>query len=257
MLAQQRKVKMERESMKILSVNHGYNNKAQKTNQSKTNTNFGAVLVKSNFELFEGRKSLAEKLFGGIGFSYPTKLSALANRTRGNSKNIVAQPFTFEAKNPTRFQEVYLSDGQERKLDEALVAVGKELENNYNQQVAAGRSFGDLEHRGIIINRLWEQPAGPMRTLRNLVEEFFTEAEKNPIEHVVTACAARLKKANEKVGDAQQAINVDLHAALNGRKFPEQLELPFPQEKLKRRIRFGLGGMLDDFGSFRHPWDRG
>lgn len=237
--------------MKILAVNQCYNNKAQKTNQAKGNPNFGAVLVKSNFELFEGRKSLAEKLLA-ISWNIPSRLTALANWTRGNKENIVAKPYTWEAENPTRLQEVYLSDAQERKLNDALAAAREVIEHDQD-----GIDWGLAENYGKVTSRLWELSKGPVRTLRNLAEEFFAEAEKNPIEHVVKACVAKLARANEKVGQAQQAINVDLHSALNGRRFPEQLEFPFSQEKPKRKIRFGIGGMLDDLSSFRHPWDRG
>lgn len=224
--------------MKILSVNQGYNNKAQKTNQAKGNTNFGAVLVKSNFELFEGRKSLAEKLLA-ISWNIPSKLTALANWTRGNSENIVAKPYTWEAENPTRLQEVYLSDAQERKLDYALLNAGRAIEHNQD-----GKEWGEIQHYGLVTDKLWEQSRGPVRELRDLAEEFFAEAEKNPIEHVITACAAKLAKANEKVGDAQHEISSDLHSALNGKKFPvppEQLWLPTMKPKVRKSIKNGLG----------------
>lgn len=231
--------------MKILAVNQSYNNKSQKINQAKGNTNFGAVLVKSNFELFGYKKSLAEKLLD-IAFSIPSKLTAFANKTRGNKQNIVAQPFTSEAKNPTRIQEVYLSDEQERKFDDALAAAREAIKHDQD-----GKDWGLTEHYGKVTSRLWDLPKGPVRELRNLAEKLFAEAEKNPIEHVVTACVERLAKANEKVGDAHYANNTDLYAALNGRRFPEQLELPFPKEKPKRAIRFASGEMFDPSSPLR------
>jgi hypothetical protein len=238
--------------MKILSINQNYNNKAQSKSQTKGNVNFSAVLVKSNFELFGHRKSLAQKLLDGIHFSFPTKLSALANKTRGNSKNYVHSRYSSEPL--MRRHEVHLSDKEIRDVDDALVVANNAIKADYTEQKAHGRDCLDMDNIGQVIDRLWELPAGSMRELRNLAEKLFADAQNNPIEHVVTACAARLAEANNDVGHVQREISTELGAALNGRRFPEQLEFPFPEEKLKRKIRFGTGGMLDDLSSFRHPW---
>jgi hypothetical protein len=229
--------------MKILSVGN-YNYTKQNKNNSKGNVNFGAILVKSNFDLFGGTKSLAEKLLEGISFSFPTKLSALANKTRDNSKNYV--PHKYSSEPLIRRQEVYLSGKEEREFGDALSAANKSIKADYAEQKAQGRDCLDVDNIGQVINRLWELPTGAMRELRNLAEKLFSEAEKNPIEHVVSACATRLTKANNYVGQVQCEIRTDLHAALNGRRFPEQLELPFTQEKpKKRKIRLGLGGLIE------------
>lgn len=212
-------------------------------------------MVKSNFELFSGRRSLADRLLQGIHFSFPTKLSAFANKTRGIDPHYNSAGEAF-AKEQRRCSEVYLSEKQARELDDALVAANKAIENDYSEQKAAGRDCLDVDTIGQVVDRLWEK-SGPMQDLRNLAEKFFEEAQKNPIEHVVEACAAKLAKANETVRQAQSEINSDLHAALNGRRFPEQLEFPFPQEKTKRKIRFGIGGVFDNLSQILHPWDRG
>lgn len=237
MLAQQRKVKMERKSMKILSVSQGYNNKAQKTNQAKGNTNFGAVLVKSHFELFGDRQTLSKLLIDPSG-SRPNKITRLINKIRG-----VDEASDLERNFPWRCQDVYLSDNESREVETAVAAVKKGWHDYCD-----GVDWMDIENHSKFINNLWEQPEGPVRELRDLAERLLEEGEKNPIEHVVTDCANRLTTANMALGELKYEINSKLSAALNGKKFPvppKQLEFPFAKEKPEKRYRFGLGGFFD------------
>lgn len=232
--------------MKILPVNQNYNQKRQ-----DRNVNFSAVLVKSHFELFGGINSLADSLLTGIHFSSPTRLSALANKTRG-IKPGYDSPKDLLYHNPVeRRQEIYLSRKQERELHDALVAANQAIKDDYKKQERQGKDCLDLDNIGQVINRLWVAPRGRMRELRNLAERLWAEGEKNPIEHVVTASASQLAKANEKVRQEQRVIDSDLYAALNGRRFPEQLELPFPKEKPKRVIRFASGEVFDPSSPLR------
>lgn len=216
--------------MKILPVNQNYNQKRQ-----DRNTNFSAVLVKSHFELFGGRKSLSELLTNQSG-SYMNKITRLINRIRGVDETHDLKAELIHKQFPCRSQDIYLSD---KESDEVISAI-QAVEDTWLAS-CENKEWGDNHDYDKVINKLWEEPTGPVRALRNLAEKLLAEGEKNPIEHVVTACATRLKKANEKVRDDQYAIGEDLYAALNGRRFPEQLEFPFAKPKLRKRIKTWYG----------------
>lgn len=224
--------------MKILSVNQSYNNKAQKTNQSKANTNFGAVLVKSHFELFEGRKTLSEMLLKPSG-SRPNKITRLINKIRGVDETNDLRGELYYGQFPYRSQDIYLSDKETKEVNAALDAVDNAWEKSQE-----GKEWGEIDDYNKVINKLWEKPTGPVRTLRNLAEKLFVEGKKNPIGHVVTDCAAKLSEAQKTFGEAQRETDGTIHAALNGKKFPvppEQLWLPTMKPKVRKSIKNGLG----------------